>query len=78
MAVDRADLDRRIQAHELLLTELLARASEQNGELLTHLEQMLSQKGPTNDRDDGGPDTLQYAQGIVAAARKLTTTHQSH
>jgi len=77
MAVDRADIDRRVQAQEMILTELLARASEQDGNLLTHLEQMLSQKGPTHDRDDDGPDSLRYAQGIVAAARRLSEAHKN-
>jgi hypothetical protein len=76
MAVDRADMDRRVAALELLVTELLARAGQQDGSLFDHLDKMLTQKGPTNDRDDHGPDTVQYAKGVVAGARKLAQVHQ--
>ena len=67
-------LERRLQAQEMVLTQLLAH--QPNGAaLLGHLEQMFTAKGDPKDTSDGSPDTTKLALGIIQAAKKVASVH---
>ena len=77
MTIGSDDLARRVQAQEMVLTQLLAHAQSKDGaDLLAHLEQIFTVKGQTNDRADGGPDSTQHAHSIIEAAKKVAAVHQ--
>jgi hypothetical protein len=62
-----ADLERRVQAHEELLTALIGAVGKEHPAILTELERMFA------ERADGGqryPDTTAHATQVLRAARR--------
>ena len=77
MTIGSDDLARRVQAQEMVLTQLLAHVQGKGDvDLLSHLEQIFTVKGETNDRADGGPDSTQHAHSIIQAAKKVAEVHK--
>jgi len=68
------ELERRVQAQEMVLTQLLAHQPNAAA-LIGHLEQMFTAKGPNTDTTDGSRDTTQVALGIIQGAKKVAAVH---
>ena len=64
---ESADLDRRVQAHEELLTALITSVGLEHPAILTRLEAMFSERA--GGADPTRPDTVAHAQQILRAAR---------
>jgi len=61
---EHADLERRVQAHEELLTALVAAVALEHPAALTRFESMFAERG------DGGNDTVAHVQQILRVARR--------
>jgi DNA mismatch endonuclease (patch repair protein) len=68
------ELERRVQAQEMVLTQLLAHQPNAAA-LIGHLEQMFTAKGPNTDTSDGSRDTTAVALGIIQGAKKVAEVH---
>jgi DNA mismatch endonuclease (patch repair protein) len=68
------ELERRVQAQEMVLTQLLAHQPNAAA-LIGHLEQMFTAKGPNTDTSDGSRDTTAVALGIIQGAKKVSEVH---
>jgi len=66
---EHADLERRVQAHEELLTALVAAVGREHPAVLTTLESMFAEKwsgGPETPR----PDTVAHVDQMLRVARR--------
>ncbi len=64
---EAADLERRVQAHEELLTALIAAVGVEHPAILTRLEGMFAERGTGDQRY---PDTVAHAAQVLRAARR--------
>jgi hypothetical protein len=65
---ENADLERRVQAHEELLTALIGAVGKEHPAILTRLEGMFAER-----RDGGGQE---YADTVARAAQILRTARR--
>lgn len=61
------DLPRRVQAHEELLTALMAALCKTQPAVLTELESMFAKR----TSEAGHPDTVEHAQEILRVVRRI-------
>jgi hypothetical protein len=62
-----ADLERRVQAHEELLTALIGAVGKEHPAILTELERMFAERV---DGDRRYPDTVAHGTEVLRAARR--------
>ena len=63
-----ADLERRVQAHEELLTALITSVGLEHPAILTRLEGMFTARAPAADATQ--PDTVDHVGQILRIARR--------
>jgi hypothetical protein len=66
---ESADLERRVQAHEELLTALIAAVGKEHPAVLSGLEAMFAKRAGAGEA--GHPDTVAHAEQILRTARRF-------